>query len=61
MSIFDDMKGKADGLISGHEDATKDGVEKTGDFVDSKTGDKFKDHVDTAQRAASDYVDGSDK
>ena len=61
MSIFDDIKGKAEGLISGHEDAIKDGVEKAGDFVDSKTGDKFKDQIDGAQKAASDYVDGAGK
>lgn len=61
MSIFDDIKGKAEGLINGHEDQIKDGVEKAGDFVDSKTGDKFKDQIDSVQKAAGDYVDGSSK
>lgn len=61
MSIFDDIKGKAEGLINGHEDQIKDGVEKAGDFVDSKTGDKFKDQIDLVQKAAGDYVDGSSK
>ncbi|ALE05589.1 hypothetical protein AL755_08995 [Arthrobacter sp. ERGS1:01] len=59
MSIFDDIKGKAEGLISGKEDAIKDGIEKAGDFVDGKTGDKFKDQVDGVQKAASDFVDGA--
>lgn len=58
MSIFDDIKGKAGELINGHEDQVKDGIEKAGDFVDSKTGDKFKDQVDGVQNAASDFVDG---
>ncbi len=61
MSIFDDVKGKAAGLINGNEEAIKDGIEKTGDFVDSKTGDKFKDRIDSAQRAAGDYVDSQGK
>lgn len=61
MSIFDDVKGKAAGLINGNEAAIKDGIEKAGDFVDSKTGDKFKDQVDSVQKAAGDYVDGQGK
>lgn len=61
MSIFDDIKGKAEGLISGKEDAIKGGIEKAGDFVDSKTGDKFKDQVDGVQKAATDFVDGAGK
>lgn len=61
MSIFDDIKGKAEGLVAGHEDAIKDGIEKAGDFVDGKTGDKFKDQVDSVQNAASGFVDGAGK
>ncbi|MEV8144997.1 antitoxin [Specibacter sp. NPDC078709] len=61
MSIFDDIKGKAEGLINGNEDAIKGGIEKAGDFVDGKTGDKFKDQVDGVQKAASDFVDGAGK
>ncbi|MBP2414878.1 hypothetical protein JOF48_003677 [Arthrobacter stackebrandtii] len=61
MSIFDDLKGKAEGLIKGNEEAIKDGIEKAGDVVDSKTGDKFKGQVDQVQQAASDFVDGANK
>ncbi len=61
MSVFDDIKGKAAGLISGREQAIKNGIEKVGNVVDSKTGDKFKGHVDSAQRAASGFVDGAAK
>ncbi|MHA7270539.1 antitoxin [Arthrobacter sp. HLT1-20] len=61
MSIFDDIKGKAEGLIAGKEDAIKNGIEKVGDFVDEKTGDKFKDQIDSAQQAASGFVDGAAK
>ncbi|WP_104111630.1 antitoxin [Arthrobacter sp. N199823] len=59
MSIFDDIKGKAEGLINGNEDAIKGGIEKAGDFVDGKTGDKFKDQVDGVQQAASNFIDGA--
>ncbi|MHA7305879.1 antitoxin [Arthrobacter sp. TMN-49] len=61
MSIFDDIKGKAEGFISGKEDAIKGGIDKVGDFVDEKTGDKFKDQIDSAQQAASSFVDGAAK
>ncbi len=61
MSIFDDLKGKAAGLIDGREDAIKNGIDKVGDVIDSKTGDKFTDHVDKVQRAATDFVDGANR
>lgn len=56
MGLFDDLKGKAQELIEGNEDAIKDGIEKAGDFVDEKTGGKFADQVDAVQGAASDFV-----
>ncbi len=59
MSIFDDLKGKADGLIAGREDSIKGGIGKAGDVVDDKTGDKYRDQIDKAQKAATDYVDGA--
>lgn len=59
VSIFDDIKGKAEELLHGHEDAAKDGIEKAGDFIDDKTGDKFKDQIDGIQTAASNFVDGA--
>ncbi|PYI38375.1 hypothetical protein CVS30_10650 [Arthrobacter psychrolactophilus] len=58
MSIFDDIKGKAEELLGSHGDQVKDGIEKAGDFVDDKTGGKFADQVDGVQKAASDFVDG---
>lgn len=59
MGLLDDLKGKAQKLIDGNETAIKDGIEKAGDFVDSKTGGKYADRVDTVQRGASDYVDNA--
>ncbi|OFI39035.1 hypothetical protein BIU82_16425 [Arthrobacter sp. SW1] len=60
MGLFDDLKGKAQELIGGNEEAIKDGIEKAGDFIDEKTGGKFADQVDAAQNAASDFVENAD-
>ncbi|MGY2747028.1 antitoxin [Pseudarthrobacter sp. O4] len=57
MGILDDLKGKAQKVIGGNQQAIKDGIEKAGDFVDSKTGGKHADKIDSVQRGASDFVD----
>ena len=57
MGSLDDLKGKAQQVIGGNENAIKDGIEKAGDFVDSKTGGKHADKIDAVQRGASDFVD----
>ncbi len=56
MSIFDDIKGKAADLVHGNEGAIRDGIEKAGDFIDSKTGDKYQHRIDGIQRSAEDFV-----
>ncbi len=58
MSIFDDIRSKANDLIGGNKDAANDGIDKAGDFIDSKTGGKFKDQVDGTQSSGNDYVNG---
>ncbi|BAS08629.1 hypothetical protein AHiyo4_20510 [Arthrobacter sp. Hiyo4] len=60
MGLIDDLKGKAQGLIRGNEQAIKDGITKAGDFVDSKTGGKYTGHVDKVQEGASKLVDKND-
>ncbi|MGD9482301.1 antitoxin [Streptomyces sp. TRM70308] len=45
MSMMDKLKG----MLKGHEDKVHKGVEKGGDYVDRRTGDKYSQHVDTAQ------------
>lgn len=57
MGLLDDLKGKAQKVIGGNEQAIKNGIEKAGDFVDSKTGGKHSGKIDAAQRGASDFVD----
>ncbi|UZX02762.1 antitoxin [Arthrobacter sp. CDRTa11] len=60
MGLIDDLKGKAQGLIHGNEQAIKDGITKAGDFVDTKTGGKYAGHVDKVQDGASKFVDKND-
>lgn len=60
MGLIDDLKGKAQDLIGGNEEAIKDGITKAGDFIDEKTGGKFAGQVDAVQDAASDFVTKND-
>jgi hypothetical protein len=57
VGLLDDLKGKAQQVIGGNEEAIKNGIEKAGDFVDSKTGGKHAGTIDSVQRGASDFVD----
>ncbi len=47
MTDMGGMEGMKDKLKD--EDLTDKGLEKGGDFVDDKTGDKHAEHVDKAQ------------
>ncbi|MEV7320110.1 antitoxin [Streptomyces sp. NPDC093970] len=53
MSMLDKLKG----MLKGHEDQARQGVEKGGDMIDQRTGNKYQSQVDTGQRKASDYID----
>ncbi|MET1087597.1 MAG: antitoxin [Arthrobacter sp.] len=57
VGLIDDLKGKAQGLIHGNEQAIKDGITKAGDFVDTRTGGKYAGHVDKIQDGASKLID----
>jgi len=59
VGLIDDLKGKAQELIGGNEEAIKDGIEKAGDFIDDKTGGKFAEQVDAVQDAASGFVENA--
>jgi hypothetical protein len=48
---------KARGLLGQHSDKADAAIDKAGDFVNDKTGDKYSEHVDKAQDAAHDAVD----
>jgi hypothetical protein len=54
MGIFD----KAKDAMSGQQDNVDAGVEKAGDMVDEKTGDKYTEQVDQGQEMAKDRLSG---
>ncbi|MFF7155976.1 Rv0909 family putative TA system antitoxin [Streptomyces sp. NPDC008139] len=55
MSMLDKLKG----LLKGHEDQARQGVDKAGDMVDKKTGDKYSGQVDQAQEKLNDQLGGA--
>ncbi|WP_405855173.1 antitoxin [Streptomyces sp. NBC_00090] len=52
MSMLDKLKG----MLKGHEDTTRQGVEKAGDAIDAKTGNKYQSQVDTAQQKLNEQL-----
>jgi MT0933-like antitoxin protein len=52
MGIFD----KAKDALSEHSEQADAGIEKAGDFVDERTGNKYVDQVDQGQDFAADRV-----
>jgi len=56
-----DFIDKAKDMMSGNKDKAKDGLEKTADMVDEKTGGKFSDQVDKGEEAAKDFVEDLDE
>jgi len=57
VGLIGDLKGKAQGLIRGNEQAIKNGITKAGDFVDTKTGGKYSGPLDKIQSGASKLID----
>lgn len=52
MGLFDDLKAAADS----REDQVEQGIDKVGDIVDEKTGDKYAGQVDQAQDFLKDRI-----
>ncbi|MEV6421180.1 antitoxin [Streptomyces sp. NPDC051662] len=52
MSMLDKLKS----LLKGHEDQARQGVEKAGDAFDRKTGNKYSDQVDIAQKKINEQL-----
>ncbi|MEV6951092.1 antitoxin [Streptomyces sp. NPDC051183] len=52
MSMIDKLKG----LLKGHEDVARQGVEKAGDAFDEKTGNKYQSQVDTVQQKLNEQI-----
>ncbi|WP_062217521.1 antitoxin [Streptomyces sp. NBRC 109706] len=51
------LKKKAEGLAESHSDKIAQGVEKVGDFVDTRTAGKHSDKIEGAVGKAQDYVE----
>jgi hypothetical protein len=45
MSFMDKIKAK----LKGHESMADKGIDKGGDYIDQRTGDKYRSQVDTGQ------------
>lgn len=61
VGTFDNLKGKVSDLVDQHSDKIQTGMDKAGEFVDSKTGGKHTEHIATGKdklRAALDSLDG---
>ncbi|MEU3751804.1 antitoxin [Streptomyces olivoreticuli] len=52
MSMLDKLKG----LLKGHEDTARQGVEKAGDAFDAKTGNKYQGQTDTVQQKLNEQI-----
>lgn len=52
MSMLDKIKG----MLKGHEDQARKGVDKAGDMVDKKTNGKYGDQVDKVQEKLNDQL-----
>lgn len=57
MDMFDKLKDQA----NQNPDQVRDAVEKGGDFIDEKTGNKYAEHVDKAQDFITDRVAGGNE
>lgn len=52
MSMLDKIKG----MLKGHEDQARKGVDKAGDMVDKKTNGKYGGQVDKVQEKLNDQL-----
>jgi len=60
MSMFDNIKDKAEDLVDSQGDKVGEGLDKLGDLADEKTGGKFGDQIDSGVVRAKDGLDGLD-
>jgi hypothetical protein len=56
MGLLDKMKS----MVSGNKDKANGAIDKAGDVVDEKTGDKYTDKVDMGQDKAKEMLDKGD-
>ncbi len=61
MSMFDKIKGKAEEVVEEHGDKIRGGMDKAGEFVDEKTGGKYRDKIDKGLGAAKGQLNRLDR
>lgn len=57
MGLLDDAKDKIGGLLHGHEDQAKEGVDKVADVVADKVGEEHAGKVEAAADKVKDVID----
>ncbi|MGW6407712.1 antitoxin [Streptomyces vinaceus] len=57
MSMLDKLKG----MLKGHEDVARQGMDKAGDAIDAKTGNKYQSQVDMAQQKINEQLGTDNK
>ena len=60
MSMFDNIKDKAEDLVDSQGDKVGEGLEKAGEFADEKTGGKFGDQISQGVDFAQDKTGAGD-
>lgn len=60
MSMFDNLKGKASELVDNHSDKITTGMDKAGEFFDSKTGGNHTDKIAAGKDKVRGLLDGLD-
>jgi len=60
MGTFDNLKGKVSDLVDSNSDKIADGMDKAGEFLDSKTGGKHTDKIETGKDKLRDALEGLD-
>ena len=60
MSMFDNIKDKAQDLVDEHGEQAGQGLDKAGDVVDEKTGGQHSAQIDQGVEQAKNALDGLD-
>jgi hypothetical protein len=56
MPDFGELADEAKKFVGEHSDQVDEGLEKAGDFVDDKTGNRFGDQIKQGEQKAEDFL-----
>jgi hypothetical protein len=57
MGFLDDAEAKVSGLLEGHEDQVKEGIDKAADAAEAKFGSEHSAQIDGVADKAKDAID----